>query len=59
MAKFEVTVSVEYVYEVEADSIDEAETMGWDYEDYAHHASVGSIEVAELEEDSEEEEEGE
>lgn len=59
MAKFEVTVMVEYVYEVEADSIEEAEKQGWDYEDYAHHASVDSIEVAELEEDSEEEEEGE
>lgn len=56
MGKFEVTVSVEYCYEVEADSLEDAEKMGWDYEDYAHHASVDSIEVAELPEDEEDEE---
>lgn len=50
MATYRVKVIVEYDYEVEADSDKEAEEQGYEYEDYAHHASVYSIDVTELEE---------
>ena len=59
MARFEITTTVEYVYEVEADDYDTAEKEGWNYEDYPHSASVYSIEVAELEEIEEDEEDDE
>ena len=51
MPRYEVTVLVEYNYEVEADDYESAEKQGFDYEDYAHFAQVDSIEVAELEEE--------
>jgi hypothetical protein len=47
MATYDITVTVEYNYEVEADSVDEAEAQGWEYEDYSHNAEVYSIRVAE------------
>jgi hypothetical protein len=50
MATFNVKVVVEYEYEVECDTAEEAEKQGWNYEDYAHHASVDKIEVEEVEE---------
>jgi hypothetical protein len=56
MAKYEITTVVQYVFEVEADDLDTAEKMGWDYEDYQHFAEVYSVEVAELEEEEEEDE---
>lgn len=59
MAKFEVTVMVEYCGEVEADSREEAEAMGWDWEDNLNYFAVDSIEVAELEDDEEDEDEEE
>ena len=55
MASYELTVLVEYIYEVEADSYEEAEKQGYDYENYSHTAIVSSIEVAEFEEESEDE----
>jgi hypothetical protein len=55
MAQYEITVSVEYIYTVEADSIEEAEKQGWEYEEYAYNASVLEIEVASLEGDDEDE----
>jgi hypothetical protein len=57
MARYEVTVVVQYVYEVEAEDYEGAEKQGWDYEDYQHSGSVDSIEVAELPEEEEEEDE--
>ena len=57
MATYEVNVRVDYSYEVEADSEQEAEEQGWHYEDYAHFADVYSINVTELESDEEEEDE--
>jgi hypothetical protein len=55
MSKYELTVIVEYVYEVEADSREEAEKQGFDYEDYQHNGTVDSIRVFELEDDDEDE----
>ena len=57
MPRYELTVDVQYVYEVEADSREAAEEQGWAYEDYPFSASVYSIDVGELEEEEEEEEE--
>jgi hypothetical protein len=54
MPKYEVTVQVEYCYEVEADDQFEAEKQGWEYEDYRYSATVDSIEVKEIEEEEEE-----
>lgn len=51
MARYDVKVVVEYYYEVEADSRDEAEEMGYDYEEYQHSGQVESITVEEIEED--------
>ena len=51
MARYDVKVVVEYYYEVEADSIEEAEEMGYDYEEYQHCGQVDSISVEEIEED--------
>lgn len=55
MPRYDVTVMVEYVYEVEADDRDEAESYGWDYEEYPFAATVSDITVSELEEETEEE----
>lgn len=57
MSKYEVSVTVQYFYEVEAESTEAAEEMGWQYEDYPYAAEVYSIEVEELED--EEDEDGE
>jgi len=45
MASYNVKVTVEYEYEVEANSYEEAEKQGWEYEDYGYTACVYSIEV--------------
>jgi hypothetical protein len=55
MGRYEVTVLVEYVYDVEAESVEDAEQMGWDYEDYQHFGTVTTIEVYDYQEDEEEE----
>ena len=57
MATYEVNVRVDYSYEVEADSEQEAEEQGWHYEDYAHFADVYSINVTQTSDDEEEDEE--
>lgn len=57
MNEYEVKVTVEYEYTVEADSWEAAEQMGWKYEDYPYAASVYSIDVTEIEPDEDEEEE--
>lgn len=56
MPRFEVTTLVEYVGEVEAESAEAAEAMGWDWEDNLNYFAVESIEVAELEDDEDDEE---
>jgi hypothetical protein len=53
MATYDLKVIVEYNYEVEADSIEEAEAQGWDYEEYAYTAEVYSIETDLQDEDEE------
>lgn len=60
--RYSVTVMVEYVYDVEATSQEEAEKEGWNYEDYQMFGSVYSIDVDLEEEDiygEEPEEDGE
>ena len=51
--RYWVKVLVEYNYEVEADTAEEAEEQGWNYEDYRYNASVDEIKVEELEEGEE------
>jgi hypothetical protein len=53
MPTFDVKVIVEYNYEVEADTPEEAEEQGWHYEDYGYSGEVYSIEIDEQEEDEE------
>ena len=55
MATYEVSVRVDFNYEVEANSQAEAEEQGWHWEDYAHFAEVYSIHVDEIESDEDEE----
>jgi len=57
MPTYNVKVVVEYEYEVDVENEELAEKEGWNYEEYAHHASVYSIDVEELEDYDEEEEE--
>ena len=47
MPTYDVKVIVEYNYEVEADSLKEAEEQGWMYEDYSYSGEVYSIDVDE------------
>jgi hypothetical protein len=51
MPTYDVKVLVQFEYEVEADSPEEAEKQGWIYEDHLYSAEVYSIEVDEQEED--------
>ena len=53
MARFEVTMMVEFVGEIEADTIEEAENMAI-YDETCQYLGVYSIETAELEEDEDE-----
>jgi len=55
MATYDLKVIVEYNYEVEADSEEEAEELGWHYEDYSFGGEVYSIDVTEQEEEEEDE----
>jgi hypothetical protein len=56
MATYDVKVIVEYNYEVEAYSIENAQAKGWEYEDYAHFAEVYSVEVTQTSDDEDENE---
>lgn len=50
--KYEATVMVEYTFEVEADSEQEAETLACEnYSNYAYFADVYSVDLFEMEED--------
>lgn len=56
MARYAVTTVVEYYGEVEADSQEEAEALGWKWEGGdLHYSGVESIEVELLDEEEEEE----
>ena len=57
MATYEVSVRVDFNYEVEANSEKEAEELGWHWEDYAHFAEVYSINVDMISDDEDEEDE--
>lgn len=56
MAKFQVTTTVIFSGEVEADSLEEAEAKGWEWEDELQYEAVDTIEVDELDDDEEDEE---
>ena len=47
MPTYDLKVIVEYNYEVEADNAEEAEKLGWEYEDHSYSGEVYSIEVEE------------
>lgn len=57
MGKYYVSVTVEVNFEVEADSAEQAELEGWDWETYKHHADVFSIEVEDISDDEEDDDE--
>jgi hypothetical protein len=59
MRTYNVKVVVEYEYEVDVENEELAEKEGWNYEEYAHHASVYSIDVEDITEEDEEESEDE
>jgi hypothetical protein len=53
MPNYQITTTVEFTYEFNADSEESAEAEGWKYEDYKQYAEVYSIEVKELESEEE------
>jgi hypothetical protein len=53
MAKFQVTTTVTFTGEVEADTLAEAEEKGWEWEDELHYDGVYDIQVEELDEEEE------
>lgn len=56
MATYRVLVTVNFDYEVEADSAEEAREKGWEWEDHRYASEVFEI-TAELQEDEDEDEE--
>jgi len=54
MPKYTVTTTVTYTGEVEADNREDAEYLGWSYEDVLYYDGVYSIEVEEIDDDSNE-----
>ena len=56
MPTYWIKTVVEYEYEVEADSPQEAEEQGWNYEDFYFNGQVYSIDVEEIFEAEEEDE---
>ena len=58
MAKFNISMKVEYIFEVEADTPEEAESKAWEYDyedDRSSYAGVYSIDVDEIEGDEDDE----
>mgnify|MGYP000045861123 CR=1 FL=1 len=49
--RYSVKVVVEYYYDVEAETREQAEEEGWKYEDYPYSAEVYSIDVSLEEQD--------
>jgi hypothetical protein len=56
MSVWRITTTVNYTYEVEADTEQEATAEGWRYEDHRGHAEVYDISVEKISEDEEENE---
>jgi hypothetical protein len=56
MKTYDVKVIVEYMYEVDVESEEEAQELGWQYEDYSHFAEVYSIETTLTSDDEDENE---
>jgi hypothetical protein len=54
MNTYNVRVQVYYDFEVEAESQEEAEKEGWNYEEYSYTGEVWNIDVELLEEGEEE-----
>ena len=50
MPTYNVRVEVSFDYEVEADSAEQAEQEGWNWENYTIFSDVESIDVEEIEE---------
>ena len=48
MGTYYVSVEVMVNFEIEADSAEEAEAEGWDWETYKHYAEVSSIDVEDI-----------
>lgn len=57
MARYEVSIKVEYFGEVEADSREQAEEIALSWEDNLNFFGIDSIEVSELEDEEEEDDE--
>jgi len=56
MAKFNISMKVEYIFEVEAEDEQEAEKLAWEYDyedDRSSYAGVYSIDIDEMEEEEE------
>lgn len=56
MGVYYVKTVVEYGGEVIADTAEEAEAMGWQWEDELHYEGVESIDVEVIDEDEDEDE---
>jgi hypothetical protein len=60
MATYNISMKVEYIFEVEADDEQEAEKLAWEYDyedDRSSYAGVYSIDVDEVESEDEEDDE--
>lgn len=57
MARYFVKTMVEYSNEIEADSKEEAEEMGWNFDVELMYDGVYSIDVEELEDEEDDEDE--
>lgn len=55
MGRYYVKVRVDLEYEVEAENEEQAEELGWHWEDYTMFSDVYSIDVEELPEEDEDE----
>jgi len=56
MGKYLVRTVVQFSKVIEADSKDDAEEIGWEWEDELHYDYVESIDVTELDEEEDEDE---
>jgi len=56
MATWSIHTVVEYVYNFEADTKEEAIAEGWKYEDYSYNAQVSEINVSEVDDDEDSDE---
>ena len=56
MKTYRINVVVDYDYEVEAESLEEAEKMAWQYQEFPFHASVYSVDIYEENDEVDEDE---